>query len=73
MRLKNVLKKKFQIEVELHVQKRNGKIQWRMYIKSNSAEKFYHLVEPYILPSLKYKLGLQPVGLARLGNTMPKE
>src|SRR3989338_2550429 len=56
LRLQDILKKKFGIEVNLHVQKEKY---WRMYIKTASAETFRKIVQPYIkkIPSMKYKLG----------------
>ena len=59
-RIQNVLSKKFDIETKLHVQKQKY---LRLYIISESAEKFRNIVSPYIIPSLRYKLG----------NKMPKE
>jgi hypothetical protein len=53
------LKEKFNIETSLHRQYKN----WRVYIKTSSGEKFRNLIKPYVLASMKYKLG----------NTMPKE
>ena len=58
-KIQEILDKKFNLQTSLHSQK--GKY-WRLYIKSQSAEKFKELIEPYILPSMKYKLG----------NVMPK-
>ena len=71
--LSEVLERKYRIKTKLHKQYYKSSIKWRLYILSESADKFKDLIKPYILPSLKYKLGLKPVGLARLGNTMPKE
>ncbi len=53
-RVQNVLLKKFGIETSLHKQKQKY---LRLYILSKSAEKFRDVVSPYIIPSLKYKLG----------------
>ena len=57
--IKSVLLEKFGIDTAIHRQ--YGK--WRLYITSHSARKFKHIVEPHIIPSMKYKLG----------NIMPKE
>ena len=57
--VKKALKKKFNIDISLHKQY-NRK---RIYVTSDSAEKFRELVKPHMIPSLMYKLG----------NTMPKE
>ena len=61
-KVKGVLKKNFNIEVNLHRQKEKY---WRLYVVSDSAERFAELVKSYIslVPSLLYKLG----------NRMPKE
>lgn len=58
--VQKVLLKKFDLRTSLHSQK--GKY-WRLYIQSQSADKFKNLVEPHILPSMRYKLG----------NKMPKK
>lgn len=52
-RMQDVLEKKFDIETSLHRQYQN----WRLYIKTKSAEKFKKLIEPYVIQSMKYKLG----------------
>ena len=57
--LKKALQEKLGIEVALHKQYQN----WRLYINSSSAENFRKLIEPYVISSLRYKLG----------NTLPKE
>ncbi len=58
-RLKSALRELFGIESSLHKQYKN----WRLYVKTDSADNFRKMVQPYIIPSMKYKLG----------NTMPKE
>lgn len=57
--IKTVLEKKFGIEVGLHKQYER----WRLYVYSRSADTFSKLISPYVIPSMKYKLG----------NIMPKE
>ncbi len=57
--VRDVLQKKFGIMAGVHRQYDR----WRIYIYSDSAEKFRKLIEPYVIPSLKYKLG----------NIMPKK
>jgi len=52
--LQGILKRKFNLTTRLHKQK--GKY-WRIYIPSESAKRFKVLVEPFIIPSMKYKLG----------------
>jgi len=56
---------KIGIKASLHKQEKEKGICWRIYILSESAEKFTELVEPIIsqIPSMKYKLG----------NNLPKE
>jgi recombination protein RecA len=61
--LSEVLERKFWIKTKLHKQYYKSSVKWRLYILSESADKFKNLVELYVLPSLKYKLG----------NIMPKE
>ena len=58
-----VLEKKYGIKTSLHKQHYKSSVKWRLYVLSRSAERFKNLIEPYIVPSLKYKLG----------NMMPKE
>ncbi len=50
---KAVLEKKFGIKVALHKQY----ARWRIYFLSETADKFKKLIEPYVMPSMKYKLG----------------
>ena len=57
--VKNVLQENFGIDAKLHRQYNR----WRLYITSSSAKRFQQLVDPYVMPSLKYKLG----------NKVPKE
>ena len=57
--VKSGLQKNFGIDVRLHRQYDK----WRLYITSSSARRFQELVNPYVIPILKYKLG----------NKMPKE
>lgn len=51
--IKSVFEKKFGIKVGIHKQYS----QWRLYVYSESAQLFKKIIEPYILPSLRYKLG----------------
>jgi len=53
-RVQEVLETKLGIKSSLHIQK--GKY-WRLYILSESANTFKKTVEPYVLPSMQYKLG----------------
>lgn len=55
----DAFKKKFGINAGLHKQYHK----WRIYIYSDSAAKFRELIEPYVIPEMRYKLG----------NTVPKE
>ena len=57
--VKKVFQEKFGIAIGIHKQYDR----WRIYVYSDSAMKFRKLIEPYVIPSLKYKLG----------NTVPKE
>lgn len=58
-RIQEVLQQRFGIAIGLHKQYDK----WRIYVMSGSAQKFKELIAPYVIPSLKYKLG----------NEMPKE
>ncbi|MCF7833677.1 MAG: hypothetical protein K9L98_00720 [Candidatus Pacebacteria bacterium] len=51
--IKKVLKDKFGLKVGL--QKQYDK--WRLYIFSESVNDFKKIISPYILPSMRYKLG----------------
>lgn len=55
----DALKKKFGINAGLHKQYDK----WRIYVYSDSAQKFRELIEPYVIPEMKYKLD----------NSVPKE
>lgn len=61
-RVQDTLKKNFGIETNLHKQKEKY---WRLYIKSESAEIFRKIIEPYTskFPSMQNKMG----------NKMPKK
>ena len=52
--VQDTLLKKFSIETRLHRQK--GKY-WRLYIPRVSAKKFRDTIEPFLLPSMRYKFG----------------
>ena len=54
--LANVLEKNFGIASTLH---KKGKY-WNIYIPKLSAIKFVQIIQPYILPSLEYKITLAP-------------
>jgi len=53
LKIQKTLLHKFGIETFLHRQYEN----WRIYIKTSSAQRFRSLVEKFIIPSMKYKLG----------------
>ncbi|MEK7614439.1 MAG: hypothetical protein AAB428_02110 [Patescibacteria group bacterium] len=57
--IKKVFEKKFGLKIGLHRQYDK----WRLYIYSESSDNFKKIIMPYILSSMKYKLG----------NTVPKE
>lgn len=56
---------KFGIKTKLHRQRREEGIRWRIYVLSESREKFRKMIEPIVaqIPSMRYKLG----------NKMPKK
>ncbi len=49
-----LLEEKFKISAALHKQFGD---KWRIYINSKSASVFKDIVEPYVIPLMKYKLG----------------
>lgn len=51
--IKEVFENKFGIEVGIHKQYS----QWRLYVYTKSAISFRKMIEQYIVPSMKYKLG----------------
>ncbi len=51
--VQEILEKKFGIKMALHKQYDR----WRIYFLSETAPTFKKLIEPYVLPSMKYKLG----------------
>ena len=51
--VQKVLKEKFGIKVALHKQYDR----WRIYFLSETAHEFRKLIEPYVIPSMRYKLG----------------
>ena len=58
---------KFGITIGIHKQYNK----WRIYIYSDSAQAFKQLIEPYIIPSMRYKLGnefVSPDRRNKLGN-----
>lgn len=55
--LQKCLLKNFHVSTKIH---RKGKF-WNIYIPSTQASKFCELVKPYIVPSMKYKISLDPV------------
>ncbi len=57
-RLKEALKRNFDIEVMIH---RDGYGRYRLYMNWNEAKKFVKLIEPYLHPSMMYKIkGAKP-------------
>ena len=56
LRLQVMLKGNFGIASALH---RKGKY-WNIYIPQHAAKKFAEIVEPYIVPGLRYKIALAP-------------
>lgn len=51
--MKRILEEKFGITTGIHRQY-NG---LRLYIMSSSASQFRNIIEPYVIPSMRYKLG----------------
>lgn len=59
LKLIKIINEKFGIEMSLRPQRDL----YQLYIGSNSVEKFVKLINPYVVPSMRYKLG-------KLGNTI---
>ena len=59
-RVQEILAKQFDIIARIYSRYNNG---LRLYIAAESGAAFKKLIEPYVIPSMKYKLGEQ----------MPKE
>lgn len=51
--VRKILEQKYGITIGIHKQYQ----QWRIYVYSESAPLFRKLIEPYVIPSMKYKLG----------------
>ena len=54
VRMQKAIERVFHFEVTLHKQKEKY---WRMYIPNKSVQRFIEIVQPHIIPSMKYKLG----------------
>jgi hypothetical protein len=50
----NLLYEKFNFNCSLN----KDKLNWTIYINTKSAKDFANLIEPYMLNSMKYKLGI---------------
>ena len=55
------LLKKLGIESRLNRDKKY----WRIRIKKSSLPRFFSLIRPYVIPSMMYKIGLEPVETTR--------
>ena len=62
-RLIKILKEKYGVEMKLRKQSRKSIEIYQLITVGNTVEKFVQVIEPYILPSMRYKLG-------KLGNTI---
>src|SRR3989338_1774752 len=63
LRLVEILKEKYNIEMTLRKQSRKQFEIYQLITLKGSAEKLVDLIKPYMVPSMKYKLG-------KLGNTI---
>lgn len=54
--LQKALGKVFHLQVNLHKDKRKNAIYYKLYIPLKEGEKFQSIVEPFLLPCMKYKL-----------------
>lgn len=59
LRLTDILQRKFGVQAQLRPQRKL----WQIYLNGSTVEKFVDIVKPYILPSMRHKLG-------KLGNTI---
>ena len=55
--LKETLKENFDLNTSVNQTTMRGKIYPRIYIRSDSMEKFINVIRPHILPVFKYKIG----------------
>lgn len=53
-----LLFEKYNFNCSIHSNKVKGKLTWTLYIKKSSARPFANLIEPFMLNSMKYKLGI---------------
>lgn len=53
-----LLFEKYNFNCSIHSNKVKGKLTWTIYIKKSSARSFANLIEPFMLNSMKYKLGI---------------
>jgi LAGLIDADG DNA endonuclease family/NADH-Ubiquinone oxidoreductase (complex I), chain 5 N-terminus len=53
-----LLFEKYNLDCTIHSNKVKEKLTWTLYIKKNSAGSFANLIEPFMLNSMKYKLGI---------------
>lgn len=52
-----LVQKAFEEKFGIHAGIHRQYDKWRIYIYSDSSEKFKKLIEPYVIPSMRYKLG----------------
>lgn len=55
--IKKWLKKRFGIDSQIHKRAKNNSLYYTIILPKEQADKFLGMVEPYIVPSLCYKLG----------------
>lgn len=53
-----LLFEKYNLNCSIHSNKVKDKLTWTLYIKKSSAISFANLIEPFMLNSMKYKLGI---------------
>jgi hypothetical protein len=56
IRLQQALGKNFNIESKIHKDKRPSGPLYYLYISTDSGKKFQEIIEPYVLPCMRYKL-----------------
>lgn len=55
-KLKIIFKKNFEVSCAVHKSTMRSKVYWRLYVLSDSTQKFFNLVSPYIHPCFSYKI-----------------
>ena len=57
VRLMNVFRIRYRLDCNLRLTKQNNKIEYTIYIRQCSMERLQTIVQPFIHPSMLYKIG----------------